>query len=66
MFDDFDTTVCVEELGNFDELLNIDNMKRSIIECYGFEHSKTIKFFKVCENANYKEIEKLYDRIMFV
>lgn len=64
MFDDFDTMVTVEELSNYEELLNIDSMKRSVIECYGFEHSKTIKFFKVCEKANYEEIEATYDKIM--
>lgn len=46
-----------------------EEMQNNIINKYGFEHNKTIEFYKVCEmltdtKKNNKVIEYLYRKVM--
>lgn len=43
----------------------IEQMQNEIIRRYGFEHKRTIQFFRLCEsNASLSKIESTYKRFM--
>lgn len=45
--------------------MTIEQMQNEIISRYGFEHKRTIQFFRLCEsNASLNKIESTYKRFM--
>ena len=45
--------------------MTIEQMQNEIIRRYGFEHKRTIQFFKLCEsNVSLNKIESAYKRYM--